>query len=182
MHLLKHRSMVFYLGFILILMMAIGGAAMGAFADGGGETATLGPGTLSEASTFAQNPTATLNGTDQKVPYVLPIVLTDARGSGAAWYLQISGTPLKDGSNHTLTQHVSAASITCVGNNGDTCSVPTSPLLTPLDITTGLQDFFSMGSAMGIYNVPTTVQIIVPGNAFAGTYSTTITLASSATP
>src|SRR5213080_306499 len=107
MRLLKKRSMVFYLGFFLILTMAIGGAAIGAFADGGGATATVHNGTLTESGTYGETVSTTLDGTDHTVSYSLPIKVTDARGDGTGWNLQISGTPLTDGSSHTLTQQVS---------------------------------------------------------------------------
>src|SRR5579859_5579320 len=97
MSLLKNRSMVFYLGFILILTMAIGGAAIGAFADGGGATTTLKAGTLTEAGTFNETVSTTLDGTNQTIPYTLPVNVKDATGSGAGWNLTISGTSLSDG-------------------------------------------------------------------------------------
>ena len=79
----KKRSMVFYLGFVFILTMAIGGVTIAAFADSGGATATLNAGTLSEQGTFGETVSATLNGTDQTVSYTLPVQVKDARGNGA---------------------------------------------------------------------------------------------------
>src|SRR5712691_1903048 len=112
MHLLKKRSVRFYLGFLLVLAMAIGGSAIAAFADSGTATATLTAGSLTVAGTFGETTSVTLNGLDQTASYTLPMQVTDATGSGLGWNLQISGTPLTSGS-HTLTQQVHTASGTC---------------------------------------------------------------------
>jgi hypothetical protein len=182
MSLLKNRSMRFYLVFFLILTMAIGGSAIAAFADSGGATATVNAGQLSETGTFGESVSTTLDGTDQTVPYTLPIKVTDARGGSTGWNLQISGTPLSDGTGDTLIQQVSAATIACAGPS--TCSTPTTgaSITYPVVISGSASKFFSVGSARGIFDVTTTVQALVPGNAFAGTYTTTLTLASVAGP
>ena len=183
MNLLKHRSMRFYLVFFLILTMAVGGSAIAAFADGGTATATLNGGTLTESSTFNAGLTATLNGQDQIQTYTLPITVTDARGTGAIWYLQISGSPLTDGVNGhpALAQAVTSATAPACAGQG-TCSNPATPTVTQVSISNALQDFYSDSSALGIFNVSTTIQVTIPGNAYAGTYHSTITLASAATP
>ena len=183
MHLLKKRSTRFYLVFLFILAMTVGGAAVGAFADSGGATATLNAGQLTETGTFGESTSVLLNGTDQTASYTLPIQVTDATGSGAGWNLQISGTPLTSNS-HTLTQQVSAASGTCAGSGTCTNIAPGATINYPLAIGSTGSKFFSAAanSGMGIFNVSATVQVVVPGNSFAGTYTTTITLASVSTP
>src|ERR1700674_2735014 len=102
MHLLKQRSMVFYVGFVLIMTMAIGGVAFGAFAappcnstDAAGTTcgtstttasAQVIPGTLSEtADTNATATAVNLNGTNQSTSYSFNINVVEARGTGAGW-------------------------------------------------------------------------------------------------
>src|SRR6266852_5713232 len=116
MRFLKNRFFGFYLGFVLILAMTIGGSAIAAFAsctgDCGGASATLNAGTLSETGTFGESTSVTLNGHDQSPSYTLPVQVTDATGSGNGWNLTISGTPLANGT-HTLTEEVSAASAAC---------------------------------------------------------------------
>lgn len=183
MHLLKRRSTRFYLAFLFVLAMTIGGAAIGAFADSGGATATLTAGQLTETGTFGETTSVTLNGQDQTASYTLPIQVTDATGSGAGWNLQISGTPLTSNS-HTLTQQVRTASGTCAGSGTCTSIAPGASITYPVVIGTTGSKFFSTAanSGMGIFNVSTTVDVLVPGNSFAGTYTTTITLASVSTP
>jgi WxL domain surface cell wall-binding len=181
MGLLKRRSMRFYLGFILILAMALGGSAIAAFADSGGATANVGAGQLTESGTFGESVSTTLDGTDQTLPYTLPVQVKDATGSGAGWKLQISATDLSDGvsGNPALTQQVSAASASCVSGNHCTAATSTSvPPTYPVVISSSPQKFFSAdaNSGMGILSVSTTVQVLVLGNTYAGTYSTTLTL------
>src|SRR5258708_29793096 len=106
MSFLKKRSTRFYLGGFLLMMLALWWSAIPAFADSGGATATVNAGALSEAGTFGQSVSVTLNGLDQTASYSLPVQVTDATGSGAGWNLQISGSPLADSKGHTLTQQV----------------------------------------------------------------------------
>lgn len=183
MHLLKKRSTRFYLVFFFILVMTVGGAAVGAFADSGGATATLSAGQLTEAGTFGETTSVTLTGQDQTASYTLPVQVTDATGSGAGWNLQISGTPLTSGS-HTLTQQVRTATGTCAGLGTCTAIASGASITYPVVIGTTASKFFSAAanSGMGIFNVSSTVDVLVPGNSFAGTYTTTITLASVSTP
>ncbi len=130
MRILKHRFFGFYLGFILILAMTIGGSAIAAFADSGTGTAVLTGGTLTESGNFSgATASTTLNGTDQTPSYPLPVTVTDATGSGAGWNLTISGADLSDGSTppHTLVERVSAATAACVPGNGCTNATSTTP-------------------------------------------------------
>jgi WxL domain surface cell wall-binding len=184
MSFLKKRSMRFSVGVFLILTMALWGSVTTAFADSGGATATVTAGTLSETGTFGQNVAVTLSGKDQLVPYPLPIQVTDATGSGAGWNLQISGTPMSDGvSGHpALSEEVFNSTGVCA--SGSSCTPPNFTPLPPVVITNTAQKFFSAApnSGMGVINVQSLIQIQVPGNAFAGKYTTTITLASVSGP
>src|SRR5205823_11772467 len=94
MHLLKNRSIRFYLVFFLILTMAIGGSAIAALADSStGTTVAVNAGTLTESGPGSVSATAvTLNGSDQTTTYSLGLTVTDARGSGAGWNLTITST------------------------------------------------------------------------------------------
>ena len=125
----KSRSIVFYLGFMLILTLTIGSAAVGVFADSGGATANVTGGTLSATGSYASAvASATLNGTNQTASYSLPVTVTDATGSGLGWNLTISGSSLSCQSGTclgksnapTLTQLVAAATGACA--NQGTCT------------------------------------------------------------
>src|SRR5262252_9574739 len=87
MHLLKHRSMRFYLVFFLILTMAVGGSAIAAFADGGtNASVAVNGGSLTEQGPASVSAgTVTLDGNDQTTSYALPLTVNDLRGNGAGW-------------------------------------------------------------------------------------------------
>src|SRR5438874_5208880 len=77
MNLLKHRSLRFYLGFFLILTMAVGGSAIAAFADSGtGANVSVNAGNLTESgpTTVSATP-VTLSGDDQTTSYALGLTV-----------------------------------------------------------------------------------------------------------
>src|SRR5438067_11343104 len=118
MHLLKHRSMRFYLGFILIFTMALGGSAIAALADSStGATIAVTGGSLSESGPTSVSATpVTLNGSDPTTSYSLGLTLTDPRGTGGGWNLTITSTTFTSGANSlsTGTSNIgSAPSVTC---------------------------------------------------------------------
>ena len=82
MHLLKQRSMRFYLMFFVILALAVGGS-VAAFADSGtGATVAVTGGSLSETApgSIAATP-VTLSGDDQTTTYSFGLSVIDATGS-----------------------------------------------------------------------------------------------------
>jgi hypothetical protein len=126
----------------------------------------------------------TLDGTDQTVSYAPVLGVVDARGGGAGWNLQISATTFSDGSGHTLApgQVLSVASSCKAGN---TCTVAGSSGITyPLTIGGTAAKFFNAAtdSGLGMIDVIPTVEVLIPGNAFAGTYTSTVTLAATTGP
>jgi hypothetical protein len=172
MHLLKQRSLVFYVGFVLILTMAIGGVAFGVFADGGGNaTATLSTGTLTETDTFNPSfPSTQLTGKDLllTVPGGLSMQVTDATGSGSGWNTTISGTAFTcqigpcqgnvgngggvhgqttldstDQNNGTGPLYLTKITAQCAAGNGCTAPSPASTVSTKLFMTTTSQKIYS---------------------------------------
>src|SRR5581483_11596126 len=142
-------------------------------------TATV-SGTAGISLNLPANPsvTNTIDGTDQTASYAPVLGVVDARGTGAGWNLTISATALSDGSGHTLAQNVSAVSSAC--HAGSTCTNATSSGITyPLSISTTAAKFFSsaLNTGMGKVDVTPTIQIPIPGNSYAGTYTSTVTLA-----
>jgi hypothetical protein len=120
----------------------------------------------------------TLDGTDQTVSYAPVLGVVDARGSGAGWNLTISATSFSDGSGHTLAPGtVSAASQAC--HAGSSCTTATNAIGYPLTVTGSAAKFFNaaVNTGLGKVDVTPTVDILVPGNTFAGTYTSTVTLA-----
>ncbi len=116
---------------------------------------------------------------------MLPVLgVVDARGSGAGWNLQISATTFSDGAGHTLAPGtVSAAAQAC--HSGSSCTAATNSGITlPLTITGTAAKFFNAAANTGLgkVDVTPTVQVAIPGNTFAGTYTSTVTLAAATGP
>jgi hypothetical protein len=128
--------------------------------------------------------TDTLNGSDQTVSYAPVLGVVDARGGGAGWNLEISATTFADGSGHSLDPgQVSAVTSACKA--GSTCTAASSSGITyPLTVTGTAAKFFSaaVDSGLGKIDVTPTVEVLIPGNAFAGAYTSTVTLAATTGP
>jgi hypothetical protein len=146
-------------------------------------TATV-AGTAGISLNLPSNPSIsdTIDGTDQTVSYSPILGVVDARGTGAGWNLTISATALTDGT-HNLTQTVSSVSSAC--HAGSTCTAGTSSGITyPLTVSTTAAKFFNaaLTTGLGKVDVTPTVQVAIPGNSYAGTYTSTVTLASATGP
>lgn len=126
----------------------------------------------------------TLDGSDQTVSYAPLLGVVDARGSGAGWNLQISATSFSDGSGHTLAPGtVTAVAAAC--HTGSTCTAASSAgIAYPLTVTATAAKFFNaaLNSGLGKIDVTPTVEVAIPGNAYAGTYTSTVTLAATTGP
>jgi hypothetical protein len=127
---------------------------------------------------------ATLTGDDQTVSYSPVLGVVDARGGGAGWNLQISATSFSDGSGHTLAPgQVSSVASAC--HSGSTCTAASSSGVTyPLSISGSAAKFFNsaLSSGLGKVDVTPTIDIVLPGNAFAGSYTSTVTVAAATGP
>jgi hypothetical protein len=128
--------------------------------------------------------TDTLDGSDQTVSYAPALGVVDARGGGAGWNLQISATTFSDGSGHTLTAG-QVSSVTSACHAASTCTAASSSGITyPLTMSGTATKFFNaaLSSGLGKVDVTPTVDVLIPGNAFAGTYTSTVTLAATTGP
>jgi len=189
MLLLKKRSVRFYLGFILVLAMAIGGSAIAALADSGtGASVAVKAGQLSEsAPTAVAAASVTLNGDDQTTTYSMGLTVTDATGSAAGWKMTISATQFSDGGANTLpsdAQYIGTTpTATCISvvSSSTHCSPPTNTVsyASALTITTLAQKFFNAAAntGMGKFTVTPTVSVVIPANAVATTYTSTVSVA-----
>ena len=148
-------------------------------------TATV-SGTAGISLTVPSTPSvsATLDGSDQTASYSPVLGVVDARGSGAGWNLQISATNFSDGAGHTLAPgSVTAAAQAC--HAGSSCTAATNSGITlPLTITGTAAKFFNAAANTGLgkVDVTPTIQVAIPGNTFAGTYTSTVTLAAATGP
>ncbi len=180
MSFLKKR---FYLGMFLILTIALWSLPTTVLADSGGATVVVNAGPLTEKGDFSQaKGSGTLKGSDTQTAYLLGIQVSDATGSGNGWDLQISGTPLSDGVNGhpALTQAVLVPGTVAGCDPASFCAPPV-----PINFTTfavignAPNKFYSVAanSGMGLIDVQTPVFVGLPGTTFAGTYTSTLTLA-----
>jgi hypothetical protein len=127
--------------------------------------------------------TDTLDGSDQVVSWSALLGIVDARGTGAGWNLTLAATTFSDGSGHTIAPgSVTAVSAACVG--GHTCTGATNSISYPLTISGTASKFFNAGTGTGLgkVNVTPSLDVAIPGNAYAGTYASTVTLAAVSGP
>jgi len=98
--------------------------------------------------------------------------------------LQISATTFSDGSGHTLAAGtVTAAAQAC--HAGSSCTAATNSGITlPLSLTGVAAKFFNAAANTGLgkIDVTPTIDVAIPGNAYAGTYTSTVTLAATTGP
>jgi hypothetical protein len=125
--------------------------------------------------------TDTLDGTDQTVTYKPTLGVSDARGTGNGWHLTETASALSDGT-HTLTQQISAVTQAC--HTGSTCSLPTSTTTLPVTMGATGTSFYSSATNYGLgkVDVTPTVSVAIPGNSYAGNYTSTVTFAAVAGP
>lgn len=177
-----------------LVLAALATLALSAAAIAGTVTASAnvtGAGSLGLShGASASVPAVTLDGTDQDATFSIPLSITDARGSGSGWNATITSTTFSDGSSHDLgssASSIDSVSSACV--SGGTCTAPTNAVSYPLTLPAGSTapaavKFFNAAAntGMGRFTVTPTVNIGVPGNAYAGTYSSTVTVAVASGP
>jgi hypothetical protein len=148
-------------------------------------TATV-TGTAGVSLALPSNPSIsnTIDGSDQTASYSPALAVVDARGSGAGWNLTISATSFSDGSGHTLAAGtVSGVAAACHG--GSSCTAATSSGISyPLTISGSAAKVFSAAANTGLGKIDVTpsIDVAIPGNAYAGTYTSTVTLAAATGP
>lgn len=135
----------------------------------------------------------TLNGVDQTTSYALPVSVVDARGlaSGGGWNLTITSTQFNDGSGHTFPTTASTMTgVATVCGASSTCLAPTNAVAnTNLAVPAAAVapaavkwENAANATGLGTNTVTATISVAVPANVFAGTYSSTVTVAIVAGP
>jgi hypothetical protein len=190
MHLLKKRSLVFYLGFVLVLTMAIGGAAIGAFAAGptGNQSITLSnTGTLAVSGAFGTvDGTGALDGTDHAVPYTLKVDVANPGVSLTGWKVSISGTDMigtANSANKLIENFASVLSSDCDSTDSD-CTPAVGTAASTFAITSASTPYFTANTSTGLgtIDVQTKINVNVLAATAADTYTATLTLDIAATP
>lgn len=171
--------------------LVLASVATAATSDTTGVTATINAGpAVNVAAAASPSFALTLNGSDQITTYTLPLVVTDATGSGAGWNLTITSTTFAnaDRTFPAAASTITGATAECAASS--TCTLPTnqvanSNLALPAAATApSAVAFFDATSATGrgTIDVNTTVQVAVPANVLAGTYTSTVTVAAVSGP
>lgn len=177
---MRHR-IVISLAFAVLALVAATAAVAGVLTTTATVTGTAGI-SLNVPGTAAI--TNTLDGTDQTATYAPVLSLIDARGTGAGWNLQISATVFTEVGGHTLDQgQVGSVAQACKA--GSTCTVGTSSGITyPLTIGTTAAKVFNaaLNTGLGKIDLTPTINVSIPGNAYAGVYTSTVTLAATTGP
>ena len=175
------KRIVITLGIAILALAAATAALAGNLTTTATVTGTAG---ISLTNSATATVTDTLDGTDQTVNYAPLLGIVDARGLGSGWNLTVSATTFSDGSGHTLNQGT-VASVAQACTAGSTCTAATSSGITyPLSIGTTAAKFFvaALNTGLGKINVTPTINVAIPGNAYAGTYTSTVTLAATTGP
>ena len=160
-------------------------------ADTAPATASVTGGALSESTASTPSVSATLNGTNQVPTYTMDIATNDRTGSGSGWNLTITSTTFSTGGGSPRTLSNTASQVTSVASAcaQGTCTDPTNSITYPLTLPAGATaptavKLFNaaIDTGMGDFTVTPTVGVTIPANAFAGTYTSTITLAVASAP
>ena len=172
----------------LLILLSIAAVALAAatvaFAATLTPTATI-SGAAGISINLPSNPSMsdTLDGTDQVVSWSALLGVVDARGSGAGWNLTAAATSFSDGACHTLAPGT-LSGVASVCHTGSSCTAATNSVTYPITLSGTAAKFFNsaLNTGLGKIDVTPTVDVAVPGNAYAGTYTSTVTLAAVSGP
>lgn len=151
-------------------------------------SSAMAAGSLTESIATAPAVSVTLNGTDQAPTSTMDISVADSRGTGAGWNLTITSTQFSTGgaSPRTLSTAVAsitavAAATTCVPSS--TCVAPTNSVTYPVPVPAGpvapaAVKFYNaaLNTGLGTFTISPTIRLAIPANAYAGSYTSTITV------
>lgn len=140
---------------------------------------------LSASTSATPSFSASLDSGDTSQTYTIPMTIQDTRGTGAGWNATITSTTFSTGGATPRLLPTTASSLTGVTSAcaSGTCTNPSNSLTYPLAVPTGATaptavKFFNTttDNGMGRFTVTPTISVAVPQNAFAGTYTSTVTV------
>lgn len=171
-----------------MLAIFMAGWRLTVLADGGGVAATLNAGGLVVKSGFNSNTlSVALNGQDQIISYTLPLVVTDATGSGGGWSLTITSTQFSTSGSPSYTLSPNSlqmvgVSVSCGTNS--LCTNPSNTIGFPQTVPAAIeapqpQKFFQAipSTGLGTLAITPMISILIPGKTYAGIYNSVVTLA-----
>jgi hypothetical protein len=172
----------------MALLAGLAPAASGATAP---VTGNISAGGLSLSTSATPSFSVSLTGVSQTASYTVPLSTIDATGSGSGWNVTVTSTQFTTGGGtpRTLPTTASAVSGVATACAGTECTAPTNsvgyPLAVPAAPTapTPVKLFnAAVDTGLGSFTLTPTVGVTVPGNAFAGVYSSTLTVAVASGP
>ena len=114
----------------------------------------------------------------------MPMTVNDATGSGTGWNVTVTSTTFTTGSKNLATTASTVTGVTSACAVSTTCTSPTNATGYPLTVPaaaappTAVKLFnAAANTGLGNFTLTPTVQVAIPANTFAGTYTSTITLA-----
>ena len=140
---------------------------------------------LSASTSATPSFSASLDSGDTNETYTIPMTIQDTRGTGAGWNATITSTTFSTGGGSPRLLSTTASSLTGVTSScaSGTCTNPSNAQTYPFTVPAGTVaptavKFFNTtaNNGMGIFTVTPTIAVTVPQNAYAGTYSSTVTL------
>jgi hypothetical protein len=149
-------------------------------------TGTISGSTLSVGTASAPSFSANLDLGDTTPTYTAALATQDTRGTGGGWNETITSTQFTTGAPNNYTLATNASSLTGVvataGTGTDTAAtnaigypvaVPAAP------VAPAAVKFFNAAAntGMGRFTLTPTVGVFVPQSSFAGTYTSTLTIA-----
>jgi hypothetical protein len=130
----------------------------------------------------------TLNGLDQTASFSIPTTLNDKTGTGDGWNMTITSTRFDNGGKQLPANASTITGVTSTCVNGSTCTDPDNSVGYPLTVPAGASAnpvaFVNadVDTGMGQFTVTPSVNVSVPANSYAGTYTSTLTLAATSGP
>lgn len=176
----------------ILVGLAVAALVLAAAAIAGTVTATAtvtGAGSLALSHGATATISDTIDGTDQSVNYTVPLTMTDARGTGTGWNLTVTSTTFNTGTRTLATTASTVASVSSACVAGGTCTNPTNAITYPVTVPaaatapTAVKIFnAAANTGMGRFTVTPSINVAIPGNAYAGAYSSTLTVAAVSGP
>jgi hypothetical protein len=180
----RTRLLISSLG-ALVLTAAVPAAANAASAT---VTGTVSGSALSLTTSATPTFSANLDNGDSTPTYTAALTLKDTRGTGAGWNESITSTQFTTGTQTLATNASSLTGVTSSCASG-TCTNPTNAITYPVAVPAAATPptavkFFNAAanSGMGSFTTTPTIGVFVPQSSFAGSYSSTLTLAVASGP
>lgn len=154
-------------------------------------TGTVTGSTLSLTTASAPTFSANLDTGDQTPTYNAALTTQDTRGTGGGWNETITSTQFTTGAPNNYTLATTASNLTgvAVATGSGTNTSPTNAISYPVAVPAAVSapaavKFFNSAAntGMGRFTLTPTIGVLVPQNSYAGTYTSTLTLAIVAGP